>query len=772
MEKSVDKDINTEDTLIKTKKVKTFAYKKYLPSILSYLSIDEYLKLELVNKETKKKIIDFYSKACHRTGSFGNKNKKESDFQIKLNFYTNYSNKLKVIPISNIENFSSLIAESVIIKESDSKVNKSKFENLLYNGKKQRELNNIIFNPCLQQYGNLINESTSNKDIINRYYDSLQSNKSYIVNFEFYNNSLFIIYSDLTIKEFYSYPSLKNRELKIFLSDENLENNNDSETKKEIITNLYFYKNLIFFLSNNKILYLYCRSKDSNKEICLEVVKLYNQVKEVIILKNFIFFIFETNIGYIDFEKNSLNNNNENIKDQGENKSDTKIDDDYFFIENLEKFSSIFELKILGYFEAKETCFSTSSFCFINKNDDLYYLNLLDLIKNYDVPKLISNLGSCKDVQYKIAMNDTSIEILKSIIRKPLSKWKCDDVIEWLKKLKLEEYINVVKYEKISGRDILEGSKSFFYNIMGTLSDHYQKIQYEINSVKSEKLINQSLLVWGNNLKGHIAIEKENIKKITEIQIPILDGNKGITSINSSNDNSFLLKNDNDYFTDIKILNNSTLLISHYGEIYLSGALVTSLNVIEDNVPKNKSERRESMNSNKKDSKNKKNKVEEYEKNVSPLKKFVNISFLFSYNKQCSSFFICKKILFSKEFAFILGTTSSNTPFVRLDKRCKYKSNENDEEIINLTYLGSIKQGLTENFPTCEEFIEKIRKKTIGNETNFNVVYENNMYGILQNSLFDFLQSDAPIHKVLQIKIGSEVIWDRKIRFIKTEFLN
>lgn len=365
--------------------------------------------------------------------------------------------------------------------------------------------------------------------------------------------------------------------------------------------------------------------------------------------------------------------------------------------------------------------------------------------------------------------------------------------MEWFKDLKLEEYCNIIKYEKINGKDILEGDKSFFYNIMGTISDHYQKIKYEISKVKNKKLINQKLFGWGSNQFGQLTIENNDsfIRKPTPISLNILTGSKQINSD---------LKNENDYISKIYCGKTCSFLQTNFGEIYFAGNIFPEnpLNTIikpkddkdykndkdnkekdiKDKDKKKKNEKDKDKKAKKNDSRNQRtnSNLSEKDKSLSKaLNKWVNVSYLISYDKKTFEFFRVKQIyLNSRNEIIFLGYQSTFVPFVRQDKKAKFKecNQEEENENVNIDSIGSVKKGLTEKFCTIQDLLEKINKKSLGDELGYTLVYENPMYGILENLVADFLLSDVPFHKVLQLKFYGEVVWDRKLRYIKHEYNN
>jgi hypothetical protein len=152
---------------------------------------------------------------------------------------------------------------------------------------------------------------------------------------------------------------------------------------------------------------------------------------------------------------------------------------------------------------------------------------------------------ACGDIHWLVLERD---EI------KPIDKWDESEVIEWFKRMGLEDFINVIKYTKIKGRDILEGDESFFINVMGMEVDQIKKVKYELNNVKNPFCKNIKLWGWGNNKCGQLGQLNANtfIKAPTLINLPELS-------------------NQNDYIQKIYAGKNFSLILTKFGEIYLTG---------------------------------------------------------------------------------------------------------------------------------------------------------------------------------------------------------
>ena len=55
---------------------------------------------------------------------------------------------------------------------------------------------------------------------------------------------------------------------------------------------------------------------------------------------------------------------------------------------------------------------------------------------------------------------------------------------------------------------------------------------------------------------------------------------------------------------------------------------------------------------------------------------------------------------------------------------------------------------------------------------NFKIIYGDSLLKMLETDLPDYLKSEVPFHKIIQIKDNNEVIWDRRKRYFKDDFIN
>ena len=136
----------------------------------------------------------------------------------------------------------------------------------------------------------------------------------------------------------------------------------------------------------------------------------------------------------------------------------------------------------------------------------------------------------------------------------PIHKWNQAEVQEWFIRLGMDEYVNIIKYEKITGKDILEGDEIFFVNVMGLKDDQFRKLKYEINKVKNITSRKSTLWGWGSNKFGQLGQINFNnyIKHPTAVNLPVM-------------------KDEDDYIVNVYCGKTCSLLLTKFGEVYITG---------------------------------------------------------------------------------------------------------------------------------------------------------------------------------------------------------
>ena len=103
---------------------------------------------------------------------------------------------------------------------------------------------------------------------------------------------------------------------------------------------------------------------------------------------------------------------------------------------------------------------------------------------------------------------------------------------------------------------------------------------------------------------------------------------------------------------------------------------------------------------------------------------------------------------------FLFGYKSNEIPFTLQAKKPKLKH---------------FKKG--DKFPTSDSIIDQIISKKKNLIEKFFVVYEDKLLKFLETPLNEYLQSEVPYHKIIQLKFYNNIIWDRKKRYYKTDYV-
>lgn len=169
-------------------------------------------------------------------------------------------------------------------------------------------------------------------------------------------------------------------------------------------------------------------------------------------------------------------------------------------------------------------------------------------------PKLIADTKLSNIAE--ISCGDGYFMILEREDLPPLEKWSETDVFQWFKDMKLDEYLNIVKYDKIKGSDLLDADETFFINNMGMEDDVISKLKYEINQLRNNsKCKNMKLWGWGSNKYGQLGqmdYHDNYLKNLTRINLPEMKENL-------------------DFIVSIKCLKNYSVLLTKFGEIFITG---------------------------------------------------------------------------------------------------------------------------------------------------------------------------------------------------------
>ena len=707
--------------------------------VINYLDINSLFQLELTSKYFRNQIESFYEtkeriKKINNEKNTNKKNKKKKNFKHK--FLSSYFNLMIQTSIENKE---------------------------FCNVESQKENNNELISMNL------------NKEIFPKTETTFFKNKNQIEQIYLNKNQFFILYSNNTfmIIEF-------DIKLKSFKEQLNY------DFKSIIIKNFAYseLENTIFFLEeNSQIIYL-LNLNNSNYEILKYENPnfiLEDNITNIYFLKDFILLLNDKDEFYY-FSNENFFQKNINEEDKKEIKKEENEEEE--IEENEEELEKKIEKPIKLEKKYKKIKYITSSLyniILLNEENQLYSISITEYKNQNKKKNPIPNFKLLFEQKfndfYTMNNSDNYFILLEKKKIPPFEEWKSEEISNWFEEMNLDEYLNIIKYKNITGRDIIKGGKEYLIDFMGIQEDHLNKINYEMSIIKKGSFKNMKLWGWGSNKNGQLGF----VNYINFSKNPIL--------INLPN----LI--DDDTIEKIFCGKNFSVLLSKFGNIFITGNYFVKDKEKEKNKKYNFNDNNNNNNSNnnnkgkndkgkknnKEKNKGKKHKKDFEKENIKNEKKedenqiinenrWVNISKDISYSyyninlndkkneneENENSYFQTKEIFLFENNIFFLGYYSNKIPFSAILKKPKFKH---------------LKKG--GKFITSTKVIEHIQEFLNDKIDNYNIVYGDSLLKILESPLDEFIESEIPHHKIIQIKTKeNEIIWDRKKRYFKENFIN
>ena len=553
------KENNTSTSIFKLSKESWY-------NIFSYIDLKSFLNLEKISKYFRKIFLDYYiDKNTIKQEIINYLNKKSKD-EIAINLEDlkeNFSfpnlffkdiKKLKKNIIEKYCNF--LIQIPYSLAEFCGIYSNKSLTDLFINDK--IKVNDIKLE---------INESFSCTSIVN-----------YNENYQFYNYKNLIIINNLKFMFFY------NNTLNVY------EINNENIFEKKFCQ--LFGTKIIFFNIIQNSIYLIdefgnlisMNINDFSTKI--KKIRFYipEKLSQIFYISNYFIFLTKSdNIFFIEYDSIFSNiKKNEDLplehkrileKFPNEEKSILKL----FPIQIKKNYEKIIEVKATN----------NNYLMFIDSNYDIFGLNHneIDSLNEKKLKKNKSNKNSyienniinpntekekselyfykiCKDIKfrnyYTMAFGENHWILLEQNFRLPLNQWNNEEVIQWFEKeLCFDDYLKVIKYQNVTGKNIIEGDKKYFKDILGMSANKIKQLcNKEIKKVEDGSIIGESKFFgYGNNKYGQLGFTDIKYTKIPKkMEIPINE-----------------IKNNNDFVNKIICANTLSILLTKKGKIYTCG---------------------------------------------------------------------------------------------------------------------------------------------------------------------------------------------------------
>ena len=535
-------------------------------NILSYLDLKSFLNLEKTSKFLRKIFLNYYFE----------KNTIEQDKE-------NLKNKKSLIKINNNTTYNNIIFPNLFCNEI--KIYKKNVIEKYYNFLIQipytlaefcgiyskKSLTDLINNKILKinDFNCEINESLNCNSTLD-YYNNEYSYKSY----EFINNSKFMIFYNNTLNVY---------EINI---------NNVFEKKysqffsSQIILYFGIIQNSMFLIDNSGKL---ITMNSTNYATSLKRIRFYLPYKILKIFyvgKYFIFLTKENNLYYILFDEIFMKPKMEEELEPNQKELLSTL-----YPEEDISIHKLFPIHIeKNYNEIIDINSNNNNFMmFIDSNYDLYglYHGNLNNKENYEKKgkgkhknssknnsrkeSTIENQENEKEIlsfykinqglkfqnYYTMSFGENFWILLEQNYKNPLIDWTMEEILDWFEKdIDFEEYLKVVKYQKVNGKNIVEGDKKYFKDILGMSSNKIKQLtNKEIKKVENGSVKNIKIWGYGNNRFGQLGLASTKYSKIpTKLEIPEND-----------------LKINNDFIVKIICSNTISLLITKKEKIYICG---------------------------------------------------------------------------------------------------------------------------------------------------------------------------------------------------------
>ena len=634
-------------------------------NIISYMDLKSFFSLEKSSKFFRKIFVEYYLEANTIREEIIN-------FQNKINkIQTNSDKSFEKEKIS----FPDLFFKD--IKKYKKNVLEKYINFLIQIPYNLVEFCGIYSNKSLKNlYDNDVIKTNDFKSEINEHF-SCTSLTNYNENYKFYNYKNIVFINNTKFMSFY------NNTLNVYETNEN-----NIFTKKFC---QYFDKKILFFdiIQNSINLIDNCGNFFSmninDYSTNIKKIRFYipEKIEQVFYIANHFIFLTENELFYnIEYESIFSSVKSDDLLLPEEQKILNEI-----FPNQEKSILKLFPTKIKRNYEKIIDIRSNNNnfLMFIDNNFDLFglYHNEIDEIKEKEKEKKkrknsannqISNNNSflndnkkglffykiCKDVKFKnyytMAFGENHWILLDQQFRLPLNDWTTEEVYKWFEQeLGYEDYLKVIKYQNVTGKNIMEGDRKYFKDILGmSVNKIKQLCNKEIKKVEEGSIKGTSKFFgYGNNKFGQLGLIDIKYTKIPKkLEIPENE-----------------ISNNNDFVVKIMCSNALSLLITRKGKIYACGNFnpkekINKLGKEENEKEKEKEKGNKKRRNNNKKGKGKKKEKEEKKEENEDKNLWEEISYEIKRNYTNNFYVKLKDIYIQKNVIYIFGLKINKKDFI------------------------------------------------------------------------------------------------------------
>ena len=156
------------------------------------------------------------------------------------------------------------------------------------------------------------------------------------------------------------------------------------------------------------------------------------------------------------------------------------------------------------YKEVKSYCVGSNTAYFVNENNEL----LTCVLTNLNEGQTTLTATSFPDLSGKrIVSVYGGLNFNIALLREDdlLENWNNDNVVSWLRREGFDDYVNIMRVEKIDGKKLVNLEKKYMENVLGiTNINIQQKILLSIENNKKISYNKDKLYGWGKNQTGQL----------------------------------------------------------------------------------------------------------------------------------------------------------------------------------------------------------------------------------------------------------------------------
>jgi uncharacterized protein (UPF0248 family) len=365
----------------------------------------------------------------------------------------------------------------------------------------------------------------------------------------------------------------------------------------------------------------------------------------------------------------------------------------------------------------------------IPRLDNFFKVSVVESLKTKRIKKLYCGLN------FYFALERDLID--------SIDKWNNKQILEWAEKINFTDYLKILQYENITGKDLINADKKFLEDRLGLKKEDLQtKFFTEITTLAKPSFGKQRLYGWGNNTWGQLGVQTPGTNVIHAIEIPMPN-----------------LEKENDEILKIECGWKQSVIFTKNNNLWISEPIIKDPNAKKEKEEAEAAGKGKGKKDNydggepKKQKKNsyqgeeKPHKAQKGDKGVeeAPHHRWLDVSKSFKSQKEKKEYMIIGVSL-NKDHMIILGA---------------YLGKKTEKNKAFMLAMNQFRLGPQRKLKGADEIINRIKWDKSQDKDDFVIGYEDRFLGIMEITFAQFEKADIPMHRIKHFKKKGEVVWDR-----------